>query len=74
MWTYETKGSKPLDMYMLLFVYLQYLYQWALDMGLSSPLAYLFNFIDWYVGWRLTKIVAFNLRTRLNVCSPNVIV
>jgi len=44
-------------MYMLLLVYLEYLYQWVLDMAKASPFACLLNLVEWHVDWPLTKIV-----------------
>jgi len=65
-----TMDSNPLDMYMLLCVYLECLYQWALDLANASPFASFLNFVDWY----LKKVEAFDIETWLYVCSPNVIV
>jgi len=59
---YAIMGSNLLDMHMLLSVYLEYLFQWVIDMG-QSLLLCLFDLVDWH----LTKVVAFDMGT-LTLC------
>ena len=53
--------SNPLDMYMLLFMYLEYLFQLVSDVGQSPPFVCFLDLIDWRIDWHLTKVVALDL-------------
>ena len=42
--------SNPLDMYMLLFSHLEYLYQWVLDLGQNLSFVFLVQLIGTLIG------------------------